>query len=88
MSSEGKVLRFRMARPKIVRTKEEAAQVDPALPIQVELVLSPADRMHDALARLRRARKETIRLAENELALAEQQVRAKRQVVEQLRANA
>jgi hypothetical protein len=31
-----------MARPKIVRTKEEAAQVDPGLPIQVEVSSDPS----------------------------------------------
>jgi hypothetical protein len=68
-----KIMEFpSMARPKIVRTAEEAAAVPLHLPIQVELTLD-------------RAVETELFKAENELALAEKLVLAKKRVVEQLR---
>jgi len=67
-----------MARPKIVRTAAEAAAVPRHLPIQVEVEiapLTPAEKMHEALAKLDQARRETIRVAEIELARAKEQLR-------------
>jgi hypothetical protein len=62
-----------MARPRIVRTKEEAAAVDPSLPVQVEITLpDPVLEME-------------LFLTEKELALAEQLVAAKRRLVVLLR---
>jgi hypothetical protein len=85
--ARAKIVEFPMARPKIVRTKEEAAAVPLHLPIQVELPswpITPAAKMREALEKLRRAKKETIRVAEIELALAEELVLAKKRAVEQL----
>jgi hypothetical protein len=62
-----------MPRPRICRSKEECAAVDPSLPIQVELRL-PNPVIETELF-----------LAENELVLAEQLVAAKKRVVELLR---
>jgi hypothetical protein len=73
-----------MPRPKVVRTAQEAAAVPLHLPIQVELVLPPVEKMHEALAKLDRARKETIRVAEIELARAEQLVLAKKEQLRRL----
>jgi hypothetical protein len=95
-----KIVEFPMARPKIVRTAEEAAAVPLHLPIQVEVEIpsdwphrahrvspaekSPAEKMHEALEKLDLAKKETIRLAEIELAQAEQLVLAKKEQLRQL----
>jgi hypothetical protein len=73
------IVRFPMARPRIVRTKEEAAAVPLHLPIQVEIEigpLTPTEKMHQALEKLAQA----IRLAENKLVLAEQLVLEKEQL--------
>ena len=75
-----------MARPKICRTKEEAAAVPLHLPIQVEVEiapLTPTEKMHQALEKLDQARKQTIRAAEIELAQAEQLVLAKKEQLRQ-----
>ena len=76
-----------MGRPKIVRTKEEAAAVPLGLPIQVEITWfrpeTPAEKMHEALEKLRQAEKQTIRVAEEELAQAEKLVLTKREQLEQ-----
>jgi hypothetical protein len=73
VSGEGKILEFpAVARPKLVRTSAEAARVPLHLPVQVELALMPADRMHDAMVRVRQAKKQTIRAIETELALVNQ----------------
>jgi hypothetical protein len=72
--ARAKIMEFpSMARPKIVRTKAEAAAVPLHLPIQVELPW-PDPVLETELF-----------LAENELALAEQLVVAKKRVVELLR---
>jgi hypothetical protein len=68
-----KIMEFRMPRPKIVRTAQEAAAVPRNLPVQVELP-SPDLVIETELF-----------LAENELVLAEQLVVAKKRVVELLR---
>jgi hypothetical protein len=67
-----KIVEFPMARPKIVRTAQEAALVPLHLPVQVEL------KWNSAL-------ETELFLAEDELALAEQLVLTKKRVVEQLR---
>ena len=83
-----KIVEFPMARPKIVRTKEEAAAVPLHLPIQVELPWPPApwppgEKMREALEKVDQAKKETIRVAEIELARAEQLVLAKKEQLRQ-----
>lgn len=71
--ASAKIMRFPMARPRIVRTKEEAAAVDPSLPVQVEITLpDPVLEME-------------LFLTEKELALAEQLVAAKKRVINLLR---
>jgi hypothetical protein len=78
-------MEFPMARPKIVRTAEEAAAVDPSLPIQVEITLSPTEKMHQALQELALAKKATARALEKELELAEAELSRTTKRVEQLR---
>jgi hypothetical protein len=74
-----------MARPKIVRTAEEAAAVPLDRAVQVEVVWPPpAEQMHEALEKLRQAEKQTIRVAEEELAQAEQLVLAKKDQLRRL----
>jgi hypothetical protein len=58
---------LKMARPKIVRSKEEAAAVPLHLPLQVELELrpmTPQEKMHLALEKWRQAQRRTKRVAE------------------------
>jgi hypothetical protein len=64
-----------MPRPHIVRTAQEAAAVPRNLPVQVEITLSPADKMHEALKKLDQAKKQTIRAIETELSLAKKRVK-------------
>jgi hypothetical protein len=81
-----RIVEFPMARPKIVRTAEEAAAVPLHLPIQVEVEiapLTPAEKMHEALKKLDQARQRTIRAAEIELAQAEKLVIAKKEQLRQ-----
>jgi hypothetical protein len=73
MSRANKIVRFPMPRPRIVRTAQEAANVPRNLPVQVEL------RLPDPVLETE------LFLMENELALAEQLVQAKKRVVELLR---
>jgi hypothetical protein len=62
-----------MARPRVCRTKEECAAVDPSLPIQVEFALpDPALEME-------------LFLTEKELALTEQLVAIQKRVIALLR---
>jgi hypothetical protein len=67
-----RIMEFRMPRPKIVRTAQEAAAVPAHLPIQVEIVFDPVLQAE-------------LFVAENELALAEQLVGAKKREVDLLR---
>jgi hypothetical protein len=73
-----------MARPRIVRTAQEAAAVPLHLPVQVEITWSPAEKMHQALEQLAQAEKQTIRIAEIELARAEQLVLTKKEQLRRL----
>ena len=84
--ASAKIVEFPMARPKNCRTKEECLAVPLHLPIQVEVEiapLTPTEKMHEALEKLDRARRATIRVAENELALAEKLVIAKKEQLRQ-----
>jgi hypothetical protein len=84
-----KIMEFpSMARPKICRTAQECAAVPRNLPIQVELPWPPppwppGEKMRQALEKLDQAERETIRLAEIELAQAEKLVLTKREQLEQ-----
>ena len=73
--ARAKIMEFpSMARPKIVRTAQEAAAVPPHLPIQVEIVelpIIPPLPLPEALEKLRQAKKQTARAIAMELFLAE-----------------
>jgi hypothetical protein len=73
------IVRLPMARPRIVRTKEEAAAVPLNLPVQVELRTDQVEFRTDPVLETE------LFLMENELALAEQLVAAKKRVVKLLR---
>ena len=78
-----------MARPKICRTAQECAAVPKHLPVQIELPWPPppwpsGEKMHRALEQLAQAEKQTIRIAEIELARAEQLVLTKKEQLRRL----
>ena len=74
-----------MPRPRIVRTAAEAAAVPRNLPVQVEITLSPTEKMHQALEELAQTKKATARVLEKELELAEVELFRATKRVEQLR---